>query len=81
MLRWQDGDKKERKRIISTDNRFRIKMSSQEFDEWIESLTKADPNWKEAKFPTECWYLALQAHHLSILPCIRRYQRRIRALR
>jgi len=56
-------------------------MSSQEFDEWIETLTKADPNWKEAKFPTECWYLALQAHHLAILPCIRRYQRRIRALR
>ena len=56
-------------------------MSSQECEEWISGLLKSDPNWKEAKFPTECWYLALQAHHLAILPCIRRYQRRTRALR
>ena len=32
-------------------------------------------------FHTECWYLTLQAHHLSVMPCIRRYQRRLRALR
>jgi len=56
-------------------------MSSQEIEEWIAGLTKTNPNWKEPKFPTECWFLALEAHHISILPCIRRYQRRIRALR
>ena len=32
-------------------------------------------------FHTECWFLTLQAHHLAILPCIRRYQRRLRAVR
>ena len=60
----------------------RLNMTNSEATEWIESLTKeVGFEWKEAKFTTECWYLTLYAHHLAILPCIRRYQRRLRAIR
>ena len=56
----------------------RMKMDQKEAESWLNSLNH---EWKEAKFPTECWYLTLQAHHISILPCIRRYKRRLRAQR
>lgn len=37
--------------------------------------------WQEPKFPTECYFLTVQAHHLSILPITRKYTRRLRAIR
>lgn len=37
--------------------------------------------FSEPKFPTECFFLTLHAHHLSILPSCRRYIRRLRAIR
>uniref|UniRef100_A0AAQ4Q6Z3 Ubiquitin conjugation factor E4 B n=1 Tax=Gasterosteus aculeatus aculeatus TaxID=481459 RepID=A0AAQ4Q6Z3_GASAC len=37
--------------------------------------------FSEPKFPTECFFLTLHAHHLSILPGCRRYIRRLRAIR
>lgn len=44
--------------------------------------TDEDPSkFSEPKFPTECFFLTLHAHHLSILPCCRRYIRRLRAIR
>ena len=65
---------------ISEDTR--LNMTTTEATEWIEKFSKEDGfNWKDPKFTTECWYLTLYAHHLSILPCIRRYQRRLRAIR
>ena len=58
----------------------RMNMDGREAEKWTEAL--APPAWKNLpKFTTECWYLTLQAHHISILPCVRRYQRRLRALR
>ena len=56
-------------------------MTKQEAEDWIGMLVRNGYEWKEPKFPTECWYLTLQAHHVAMLPCIRRHQRRIRALR
>ena len=56
-------------------------MTKQEAEDWIENIVKDGYEWKEPKFPTECWFLTLQAHHIGMLPCIRRYQRRLRALR
>ena len=50
-------------------------MTKQEAEDWIDSILKDGYNWKEPKFPTECWFLTLQAHHIAMLPCIRRYQR------
>ncbi len=63
----------------------RLRMNAQEVEEWLKQRKDgADSKGEEDKSPnfhTECWYLTLQAHHLSVLPCIRRYQRRLRALR
>ena len=61
----------------------RLNMTTTEATEWIEALQKEDKDfaWAEPKFTTECWYLTLYAHHLSVMPCIRRYQRRLRAIR
>ena len=56
----------------------RIRMTTEEAEEWKRGIKTA---FAPAKFSTECWFLTLQAHHLSVLPCIRRYQRRLRALR
>ena len=39
------------------------------------------PPFSEPKFPTECFFLTLHAHHLSVLPSCRRYIRRLRAIR
>lgn len=65
--------------MIDFKNDTRLKLSSQETEVWIESLK--DHEWKEPKFPTICWYLTLHCHHLSILPALAKYQRRIRTLR
>ena len=72
---------KEHSRLPSlTRDEARLKMDGREAEKWTEGLAPAA--WKNApKFTTECWYLTLQAHHISILPCIRRYQRRLRHLR
>eukprot|EP00096_Caligus_rogercresseyi_P011228 TRINITY_DN4351_c0_g1_i1.p1 TRINITY_DN4351_c0_g1~~TRINITY_DN4351_c0_g1_i1.p1 ORF type:complete len:1058 (-),score=361.53 TRINITY_DN4351_c0_g1_i1:325-3498(-) len=60
----------------------RVHMTAQEYTEWIGQLnSNGGHEWREIKFPTECWFLTLQAHHIGILPCIRRYQRLLRALR
>lgn len=61
----------------------RMKMDQKEAEDWVNEQLKAKADEAAAtpKFTTECWYLTLQAHHISILPCIRRYQRRLRALR
>ena len=65
---------------ISEDTR--LNMTTKEAEEWVETLNKSESfKWKDPNFHTECWHLTLLAHHLSILPCIRRYQRRLRAIR
>uniref|UniRef100_A0A2K6QJF8 Ubiquitin conjugation factor E4 n=1 Tax=Rhinopithecus roxellana TaxID=61622 RepID=A0A2K6QJF8_RHIRO len=47
---------------------------------WLEK-NGDQPPFSEPKFPTECFFLTLHAHHLSILPSCRRYIRRLRAIR
>lgn len=60
----------------------RLKMSSQEADEFTENLRKEpDSPWQEPKFPTECFTMTVFCHHLSILPAIRKHQRCLRAIR
>lgn len=39
------------------------------------------PPWQDPKFPTECFFLTLHCHHISIVPATRRYQQRLRAIR
>ena len=37
--------------------------------------------WQDPKFPTECFFFAVQCHHISIIPVLRKYQRVLRAIR
>lgn len=37
--------------------------------------------WEQANFQTHCWFLALQAHHLAVMPAIQRYVKRLRAIK
>ena len=67
---------------INVSEDTRLNMTTKEVEEWVQTLEKSDSfEWKDSNFHTECWHLTLFAHHLSILPCIRRYQRRLRAIR
>ena len=55
----------------------RLMSTCKDYKEYKEKQEKG----KESNFPTECWWLTLYAHHVGVLPIIRRYQRRLRALR
>ncbi|XP_058265494.1 ubiquitin conjugation factor E4 B isoform X2 [Hemibagrus wyckioides] len=57
----------------------RLKSSLEELKSWLAELHPS--KFSEPKFPTECFFLTLHAHHLSILPGCRRYIRRLRAIR
>lgn len=45
------------------------------------SIADSKNAWLEPKFPTECFFMAIQAHHLAILPACRRHSRRQKAHR
>ena len=49
---------------------------------WTASLN-ADPKhkWLDPKFATECFFLCIHCHHLSVIPMTRKYQRLARAVR
>ncbi|XP_064461145.1 ubiquitin conjugation factor E4 B-like [Ornithodoros turicata] len=63
---------------ISADTR--LKMTAQEAQEFSEELKKNNC-WSEVKFPTECLFLTLVCQHLGLAPALRRYGRRLRAVR
>uniref|UniRef100_A0A3P8V9A7 Ubiquitin conjugation factor E4 B n=1 Tax=Cynoglossus semilaevis TaxID=244447 RepID=A0A3P8V9A7_CYNSE len=59
----------------------RLKATMEELKSWLSELHEDPSKFSEPKFPTECFFLTLHTHHLSILPCCRRYIRRLRAIR
>ncbi|XP_072512676.1 ubiquitin conjugation factor E4 B isoform X2 [Salminus brasiliensis] len=59
----------------------RLKATMEELKSWLGELHEDPTKFSEPKFPTECFFLTLHAHHLSILPGCRRYIRRLRAIR
>uniref|UniRef100_A0A8B9R7E8 Ubiquitin conjugation factor E4 B n=1 Tax=Astyanax mexicanus TaxID=7994 RepID=A0A8B9R7E8_ASTMX len=59
----------------------RLKATMEELKSWLSELHEDPAKFSEPKFPTECFFLTLHAHHLSILPGCRRYIRRLRAIR
>uniref|UniRef100_A0A667X1N0 Ubiquitin conjugation factor E4 B n=1 Tax=Myripristis murdjan TaxID=586833 RepID=A0A667X1N0_9TELE len=68
-------------RIVVSPEETRLKATMEELKSWLAELHE-DPNkFSEPKFPTECFFLTLHTHHLSILPGCRRYIRRLRAIR
>ncbi|KAK7497939.1 hypothetical protein BaRGS_00010810 [Batillaria attramentaria] len=67
---------------ISISSEARFSCTSQEAEAWVDEMKKKDqPPWQAPNFSTECFYLTLHAHHLSIIPIMRKYQRRLRAIR
>ncbi|XP_067384083.1 ubiquitin conjugation factor E4 B isoform X3 [Channa argus] len=68
-------------RLVVSLEETRLKATMEELKTWLTDLHD-DPNkFSEPKFPTECFFLTLHTHHLSILPSCRRYIRRLRAIR
>lgn len=60
----------------------RIKSTASDAESWLAQLsTKSDFKWEEASFSTECFFQTLYAHHLSVIPCQRKYVRRMRVIR
>ncbi|XP_067226979.1 ubiquitin conjugation factor E4 B isoform X2 [Chanodichthys erythropterus] len=59
----------------------RLNATMEDLKSWLAELHEDPSKFSEPKFPTECFFLTLHAHHLSILPCCRRYIRRLRAIR
>uniref|UniRef100_A0A671V100 Ubiquitin conjugation factor E4 B n=1 Tax=Sparus aurata TaxID=8175 RepID=A0A671V100_SPAAU len=59
----------------------RLKATMEELKSWLTELHEDPTKFSEPKFPTECFFLTLHTHHLSILPSCRRYIRRLRAIR
>ncbi|XP_061422260.1 ubiquitin conjugation factor E4 B isoform X1 [Lethenteron reissneri] len=59
----------------------RLKATREELAVWLERLRSEPCCQADVKFPTECFFLTLHCHHLSILPACRRYTRRLREIR
>ncbi|XP_051029954.1 ubiquitin conjugation factor E4 B isoform X2 [Phodopus roborovskii] len=68
-------------RITLPNDETRINATMEDVNEWLAELYGDQAPFSEPKFPTECFFLTLHAHHLSILPSCRRYIRRLRAIR
>ncbi|XP_049631238.1 ubiquitin conjugation factor E4 B isoform X2 [Suncus etruscus] len=68
-------------RITLPSDETRVNATMEDVAEWLAELYGDQPPFSEPKFPTECFFLTLHAHHLSILPSCRRYIRRLRAIR
>ncbi|XP_019349526.1 ubiquitin conjugation factor E4 B isoform X2 [Alligator mississippiensis] len=68
-------------RIILPTDETRVKATMEDVTAWMAELYRDPSQFSEPKFPTECFFLTLHAHHLSILPSCRRYIRRLRAIR
>ncbi|XP_036855643.1 ubiquitin conjugation factor E4 B isoform X3 [Manis javanica] len=68
-------------RIALPNDETRVNATMEDVNDWMAELYGDQPPFSEPKFPTECFFLTLHAHHLSILPSCRRYIRRLRAIR
>nr|XP_057939432.1 ubiquitin conjugation factor E4 B isoform X3 [Doryrhamphus excisus] len=68
-------------RLVVSTEETRLKATMEELKSWLSELHEDATKFSEPKFPTECFFLTLHTHHLSILPGCRRYIRRLRAIR
>ncbi|XP_051906713.1 ubiquitin conjugation factor E4 B isoform X3 [Hippocampus zosterae] len=68
-------------RLVVSPEETRLKATMEELKSWLSELHEDTTKFSEPKFPTECFFLTLHTHHLSILPGCRRYIRRLRAIR
>ena len=76
-------------RLSLQNDESRIKFTINDLEKYMEELKEDSKKSSSAilnssqspSFSTECFFLTLHCHHLSIIPCIRKYSRRIRAIR
>ncbi|KAM3618670.1 uncharacterized protein V6R79_023283 [Siganus canaliculatus] len=68
-------------RLVVSLEETRLKATMEELKTWLGELHEDPTKFSDPKFPTECFFLTLHTHHLSILPSCRRYIRRLRAIR
>lgn len=68
-------------RLAVSPEETRVKATMEELKTWLAELHEDSSKFSDPKFPTECFFLTLHTHHLSILPSCRRYIRRLRAIR
>lgn len=68
--------------LVDVSKDSRLMMTQDEVDEWVKKLQAEQPSkFQEITFHSQCWFLTLHAHHLGVLPVMRKYTRRIRAIR
>ena len=68
--------------LIPLKDETRLKFTNADAEKWLKDLSSNSSfQWQDPKFTTQCFFLALYCHHLSINPCHRKYTRRIRAIR
>ncbi|KAJ8923221.1 hypothetical protein NQ315_001776, partial [Exocentrus adspersus] len=66
--------------LIVIKNDTRLKLTSQEVSDWLDEFSETHER-QTPNFSTICWFLTLHCHHLSLLPALQKYQRRLRAIR
>ncbi|CAG9829015.1 unnamed protein product [Diabrotica balteata] len=66
--------------LVSISNDTRLKFTSQEVADWLQEFGKTH-EIQTPNFSTICWFLTLHCHHLSLLPALQKYQRRLRAIK
>ncbi|ODN01348.1 Ubiquitin conjugation factor E4 B [Orchesella cincta] len=67
--------------LMDLKNDTRIKCDTKELEQWTANLPNTGHTWTEPKFPTQCWFLTLQAHHVALIPSLNNYQRLLRQTR
>lgn len=68
--------------LVDVSKDSRLSMTQDEADAWLNKLRSGeDFKFQEVNFHSQCWFLTLHAHHLGVLPVMRKYTRRIRAIR
>lgn len=68
--------------LVSIEKDTKMRFDDTEYKNWISTANNTPETDANAKnFSTECWFLALQAHHLAVMPAIQRYNKRLRAIK
>ncbi|XP_015787128.1 ubiquitin conjugation factor E4 B isoform X2 [Tetranychus urticae] len=69
-------------RVAIKPDETRLKLAPAEAEKWQKQfvMEQHGSNSSEPAFNTECFYLTLVCHHLSVIPCIRRYTQRKRTI-
>lgn len=57
-----------------------IKASKEQIATWKKSIDDSN-GWTEPKFQTDCFFFTYYCHHIAIIPAMRKYIQRMRAIR